>query len=129
MLKTGCWSRNPRCPRTLSNCPSKEEVTEIAFKRFRNYNNTPSLVLIKTIVFLLLFGPSHPRGNILVGLALGILVAGGFSMMGKKRVDMGTVRTQVSHVPPSCNCGSTMELREDIVSVLCVINTPSGLQH
>ena len=56
-------------PRTLSNCPSKEEVTEIAFKRFRNYNNTPSLVLIKTIVFFLLFGPSHPRGNILVGLA------------------------------------------------------------
>ena len=105
-------------PRTLSNCPSKEEVTEIAFKRFRNYNNTPSLVLIKTIVFLLLFGPSHPRGNILVGLASSC--RGRFSMMGKKRVDMGTVRTQVSHVPPSCNCGSTMELREDIVSVLCM---------
>ena len=41
-------------------------------------------------------------------------------MMGKKRVDMGTVRTQVSHVPQPCNCGSTMELREDIVSVLCM---------
>ena len=65
-------------PRRLSNCPPKEEVTEIAFKCLRNFDHTLGDVTSPAITS---FGQRQP----VVGPCTGLSRLGRFSMMGKKR--------------------------------------------